>query len=331
MSAPMPYNGCDDPVPPAAHIKGEPMTWNQLLKDKAVLLADGAWGTELARRGLAAGDTPELWNADRPDDVEAVARGYVDAGSDIILTNTFGGTRIKLAKSDAADRVAELNRRGAEISKRAAGDDALVFASIGPTGEFMAPLGTHTEGEFIACFAEQIAACVEGGADGLCIESMSDLGEAKAALAAVRRACSLPVVVSLTYERGQRGYATMMGVRPEQAAAELDAAGADLIGANCGAGIEQAVEIVALLRSATARPLWIKPNAGLPELIDGKTVFRQSPADMAARAPDLIDAGANVIGGCCGSTPAHIQAIAAALNANRERARTVAAVVLAAL
>ncbi len=305
------------------------MSWQTRLKKKAVLLADGAWGTELAKRGLDGGAIPELWNADRPDEVEAVARSYVDAGSDIILTNTFGGSRFKLEKAGAADRTAELNRLGTGASSRAAGGCALVFASIGPTGEFMAPLGTRAEEEFIACFTEQIAASVEGGADGLCIESMSDLGEANAALTAARQVCALPVVVSLTYDKGAAGYATMMGVRPEQAAAELD--GADLIGANCGAGIEQATEIARLLRSHTKRPLWIKPNAGLPELVDGQTVFRQTPDDIAARVAELVEAGANVIGGCCGTTPDHIRAIAAAVEENRERARSVSRDILAAL
>jgi 5-methyltetrahydrofolate--homocysteine methyltransferase len=298
------------------------MTWQDLLRKKAALLSDGAWGTELAARGLPPGHVPELWNAECPGAVEAVARAYVEAGSDIILTNTFGGTPWKLEKVGLAARTAELNRLGVEISRRAAAGRALVFASIGPTGEFVAPLGTRTDEEFVACFAEQIAACVAGGADGLCIESFSALDEATAALRAARQVCSLPVVVSLTFTKGPRGYATMMGVRPDQAAAALDAAGADLIGANCGAGIEQAVEIARLLRPATRRPLWIKPNAGLPELVDGQTVFRQSPADMAARVRDLLEAGASVLGGCCGSTPAHLRALAAALDTLRPLARS---------
>lgn len=307
------------------------MNWKQRLEQKAVLLSDGAWGTELAQLGLPPGEAPELWNATRPDAVEAVARGYVAAGSDIILTNTFGGNRLKLERVGCADRTAELNRLGAAISKRAAGDDALVFASIGPTGEFIAPLGERSEDDFIACFAEQIAACVEGGADGLCIESMSDLGEALAALKAARQVCSLPAVVSFTFTKGQARYATMMGLRPERAAAELDAAGADLVGANCGAGIEQAIEIARLMRPHTRRPLWIKPNAGLPELVEGKTVFRQTPEVMASHVRALLEAGANVLGGCCGTTPAHLRALAAVLAQHRALAHTLAQQVLATL
>ena len=307
------------------------MDWKELLKDKAVLLSDGAWGTELNKRGLEPGGVPERWNAERAADVEAVARAYVEAGSDIILTNTFGGSAFKLAKAGLAGRAAELNRLGVELSKRAAADRALVFASIGPTGEFMVPLGLRTAEEFQACFAEQIAACVEGGADGIVVETMADLGEARAALRAAREACPLPVVVSMTFDKGPAGFATMMGVRPEQAAAELDAAGADLVGSNCGSGIDNMIEVARLLRAATGRPLWLKPNAGVPELIGGNTVFRQTPADMAAGVRALIEAGANVIGGCCGSTPEHVRALAAALAEERPLARSVSAAVLAAL
>jgi len=307
------------------------MDWKALLKERAVLISDGAWGTELAKQGLEAGDAPELWNAEQPDAVEAVARGYVEAGSDIILTNTFGGSRFKLEKSGLADRTAELNRLGVAISKRAAGDRALVFASIGPTGEFMAPLGLKPEHEFIACFTEQIGACVEAGADGVVIETMTDLGEATAALKAARHAGPQPVVVSMTFDRGPAGFATMMGVKPEHAAAELDAAGADIVGANCGSGIENMVEIAKLMRSATARPLWIKPNAGVPQLVGGKTVFGETPEQMAAKVRPLLEAGANIIGGCCGTTPDHIRRIRAAANEARDIARSASGGILGSL
>ena len=307
------------------------MDWKALLKDKAVLIADGALGTELAKRGLEPGQPPELWNAERPDAVEAIARGYVDAGSDIVLTNTFGGSRFKLARPGLEERTGELNRVGAELARRAAGGRALVFASIGPTGEFMAPLGLKPKDDFIACFAEQIAACVEGGVDGIILETMTDLGETLAALEAARQVCSLPVVASMTFARGPAGFATVMGVRPEDGARELDAAGADVVGANCGSGIDHMVEVARLLRSGTARPLWIKPNAGVPELIGGKTVFRETPEEMASRVGELIEAGANIIGGCCGTTPEHIRAIIAAVDEHRELARSVSRSVLDAL
>ncbi len=239
------------------------MNWKELLKQKAALVSDGAWGTELAKRGLQPGTVPESWNADRPDAVQAVAAGYVEAGSDIILTNSFGGCRLKLEKVGLADRLPELNRLAAEISKRAAGARALVFASIGPTGELMAPLGLKTEQEFVDCFTEQIRACIDGGADGIAIETMTDLGETKAALRAARQVGSFPVVASMTFDHGPGGFATMMGVKPGQAAAELDAAGADIIGSNCGSGVENMIEIARLMRSATKKPPGLSVKRGV--------------------------------------------------------------------
>jgi len=265
--------------------------WKERLRQQKILIADGAWGTELAKRGLAPGEAPERWNLDRPDAVREIAESYVNAGADIILTNTFGASPIKLAKAGLDASAEEINRRGAEISRAAAGDETLVFASIGPTGEFMVPVGALTESELVACFARQARALAQGGVNGIVIETFTDLNEAKAALRAVRESTSLPV----------------MGVMPHQAAAELENDGADVVGANCGSGIENIIEIVAALRPATGLPIWAKPNAGLPELIDGKTVFRQSPEHMAARFPDLAKAGAAIIGGCCGSTPDHIR------------------------
>jgi len=296
------------------------MDWKTLLKERGVLVSDGAWGTELARAGLGAGTAPELWNIERPQAVEAVARSYVEAGSDIILTNTFGGNRWKLAKSGLGDRTGELNERGTAISKRAAGETALVFASIGPTGEFMAPLGTRGEEEFIACFAEQMEACVRGGADGLVIETMAALEEAMAALRASREAApGLPAVVSMTYSLGATGFKTMMGVGPEQAAEALERAGADLVGSNCGSGTADMIEVVRHLRAKTSKPIWAKANAGMPKLVDGRTVFPETPEEMAGRVPELIRAGANVIGGCCGTTPAHIRAIVEAVRKHGAR------------
>ncbi|HUU68829.1 MAG TPA: homocysteine S-methyltransferase family protein [Planctomycetota bacterium] len=281
-----------------------------LLTDRKVLISDGAWGTQLSQRGLQPGECPEQWNFDRQDDVKAVAASYVQAGSDIILSNTFGGNPFKLAKAGLEKKTREVNRLGASISKDAAGDRALVFASVGPTGEFMEPLGEITEQQMIDCFAEQVRGLVEGGADGIAIETFTDLGEAKAALRAVRECSKLPVVISMTFSRGPAGFATMMGVRPDQAARELEAAGADLVGSNCGTGIKDMTEVAALMRPATNRPLWIKPNAGLPELVNGQTVFRETPAEMAAQFPALVKAGARVVGGCCGTTPEHIRQLA---------------------
>ncbi|MFP4248396.1 MAG: homocysteine S-methyltransferase family protein [Armatimonadota bacterium] len=284
-------------------------TIDQLLEQKTVLIADGAWGTELSRRGLEPGETPESWVLRQPDAVREVAQGYVDAGAEIILTDTFGGSRFKLVKSDLEDQVAEINRTAVELSQDAAGDDALVFASIGPTGEFMQPLGLVSEEEMIEAFAEQAQAMAAGGTDGILVETMTDLGEAKAALRAAKENFDGPVVVSMTFDRGPKGYATMMGVTPEQAAEELQAAGAEIVGSNCGHGIENMIEVITLMKGATDLPLWAKPNAGMPQLVDGETVFTQSPEDTAAHFDGLVGAGARIIGGCCGTRPEHIRAL----------------------
>ncbi len=308
------------------------MDWKSLLRDEAVVPADGACGTQLAARGLPSGTVPELWNAENPDAVRAVVADYVEVGARFVLTNTFGGSRWKLAHADLADRAVELNRRGVELAKEAAGDRAFVLASVGPTGRFMVPLGDKPREAFVEVFAEQIGAAAAGGADGVCLETMIALDEMTAALDAARAAApGLPIVASLTYDKGPRGYATMMGVRPEQAAAALEEAGADLIGSNCGNGPENMVEVAQTLRAATRLPLWVKPNAGMPELVGGETVFRKTPDEMAAYVAALVTAGAQIIGGCCGTTPAHIRAIAEACRAHRETAREASAEVLAAL
>jgi 5-methyltetrahydrofolate--homocysteine methyltransferase len=283
--------------------------WKTRLEKKKILIADGGWGTELQKRGLAPGDPPEAWNLSHQEEVGAVARSYVEAGADIILTNTFGGSPLKLAKVHLEDKLLEINRQGARISKQAAGDQALVFASIGPSGEFMAPLGTVSEMDMVQGFAEQAGALAAGGADGIVVETMMDLAEAKAALRAAKESTSLPVAVTLTFNKGPKGYATMMGLRPEHAAAELERAGADIVGANCGAGIDIMVELMGLMRSATTLPLWCKPNAGLPELVHGKTVYRETPEMMASKLKALVEAGARIVGGCCGTTPSHIRAL----------------------
>ena len=282
---------------------------DQLLNKRQILIADGAWGTEFSKRGLEPGEAPEGWVIHQPDAVRGVAQSYVDAGAEIILTDTFGGSRFKLAKCDLEDKVEEINRRAVELSQEAAGDDALVFASIGPTGEFMQPLGLVSEDEMIAVFAEQAQGMVAGGTDGILVETMTDLGEAKAALQAAKDAFDGPVVVSMTFDKGPKGYATMMGVTPERAAEELQAAGADIVGSNCGHGIENMIEVIELMRGATDLPLWAKPNAGMPQLVDGQTVFTQTPEETAAHFEALVEAGAHVIGGCCGTTPDHIRAL----------------------
>ncbi len=282
------------------------------------LVSDGALGTELAKKGLRPGECPELLNADNPVLIGDVARSYVEAGSDIILTNTFGGSSVKLARYGLESRLDELNEKGVRIAVEAAAGRAAVFASLGPTGEFLEPLGPLTESELTDIFGRQVSAFVKAGAEGVVLETMTDLGEVVCALRAVRENSDLPAVCSMTFDKGARGYATMMGVTPERAAEELEAEGADAVGANCGTGIADIVEIAALMRGATGLPLWMKPNAGLPELIGGNTVYRESSDEFASRVADLLRAGATIVGGCCGTTPAHISAVRKAVDGFRE-------------
>lgn len=280
---------------------------SKTLRDK-VMICDGAWGTELDKRGVPAGYCREEWNVSHPDIVQSVAAAYVEAGSQIILTNTFSGNRYALEAHGKADHVDDFNRAGAAISRKAAGDKAFVFASIGPSGKMLL-MGEVSEEELYDAFKRQAIALAEGGADAIVCETMSELGEALLALKAVKENTKLPVVVSMTYDSGPEQTNTMMGVNPQQAAEALTAAGADVIGCNCGVGIDKYITIAKMYREATDRPIWVKANAGLPELIEGKVVYRETPDAFAAKVPQLIEAGANIIGGCCGTSPDFIRAI----------------------
>ena len=252
-----------------------------------IVLTDGAWGTQLQARGLGLRECGDLWNLARPSDVEAVARSYVEAGSEIILTNTFRANRAALAVYGVADLVGAVNRAGAAISRRAAGASVRVFGSMGPGG--------NSED-----FLEQARALKDSGVDGLVLETMTDLAEARVALAAARE-MGLPVVASMVFRGG--------GVTPEEAARELTAAGADVIGANCGAGIAGYASICRRLRAATDRPIWIKPSAGLPDVVDGRAAYRMTPTEFAAYVPELVEAGAAYVGGCCGTGPEFVRAM----------------------
>ena len=271
------------------------------------VLTDGAWGTEMQSRGLAAGETPDFWNLSNPDRVEQVARAYVEAGSQVVLTNTFRANRIALAKHPDVERISEVNRAGVEISRRAAGDRARVFASIGPSGKLLIT-GEVDEAALHAAFAEQAQALAAGGADAIVVETMSDLAEAGIAVEEAK-ATGLPVVACMVYDSGKNRDRTMMGVSPEQAAEELTRIGADAIGANCGTGVEDYIPICASLVAATPLPVWIKPNAGLPELENGEVVYRTTPSEFAVNVSKLLEAGARFVGGCCGTTPEFIEAM----------------------
>ncbi len=280
----------------------------QLLASGPVV-TDGAWGTQLQSLGLEAGACPDEWNLSNPSEVETVARAYVEAGSRVILSNTFRSNRIALEGYGLAGSAAELSRAGAAISVRAAGGRALVFASIGPSGKMLVA-GETTEEELRAAFEEQAAALAEGGAHGLVVETMSDLAEALIAVRAAK-ATGLPVVASMVFDSGRNKDRTMMGQTPEQCAQALAGAGADVIGANCGRGIAGYLSICSRMAAAAPLPVWIKANAGLPELAGGKLTYRDTPEQFASYAPALIEAGAKFIGGCCGTTPDFIRALVA--------------------
>jgi 5-methyltetrahydrofolate--homocysteine methyltransferase len=279
--------------------------------DRPVLL-DGGMGTLLQDSGLEDGAPGELWNLDNQDAVRAAHAAYAEAGARVLTTNTFGGTRPRLDMHGLGDRLVEVNRNAARIARSVADEHGLLVAGdLGPTGELLAPLGTMTAEEAQALFAEQLAALVEGGIDLVLVETLSDLAEADAALAAARRvAPDLPVIVTMSFDTNLR---TMMGVRPGDAVTHLAAAGADAVGANCGRGPEE-MEVIAaeMARARTGDLLLVaQSNAGLPQVVGDHFEYDATPTDLAAHAGRLAELGVDLVGGCCGSTPEHIAAVGA--------------------
>lgn len=282
-----------------------------------VLVADGATGTNYQRMGIALGVPPEEWVFDQPENVLTLHRAFVDAGSEIILTDSFGGTRLRMRDSKYASRAPELNCRAAQLARQAAGEQILVAGSMGPTGLLMQPLGELTHDAAAAAYAEQAAALVEGGVDFLLLETFFALDEALAAVEGVRRASQLPLVVSFSYDQGTR---TMMGLRPSQVVEAIAPLGVAAIGANCGKSLDAMLQIIQeMAAQKSGRPLWIKPNAGLPRMEGDVAQYDTSPETMAEYALRFIDAGAQVVGGCCGNSPAHVKAIADAVKSHKPR------------
>jgi methionine synthase I (cobalamin-dependent) len=274
---------------------------------KGPVVTDGSWGTQLQRRGLSRGESPDSWNLEHPERVAEVAQAYVDAGSQIILTNTFQASRITLERYGLDDKTREINQRGVQISKSVAKDRALVFASIGSCGKMLIT-GDTTEAELGEVFGEQATALAEAGADGIVVETMIDVAEAKIAAAAAKQT-GLPVVASVVFDAGKNKDMTMMGNSIAEAVETLSGVGVDVIGANCGQGIEAFAPICKRMRQLTDLPIWMKPNAGLPEIVDEQTVFHTTAAEFGAHVPGLLESGANFIGACCGSDETFIAEI----------------------
>ncbi len=277
-----------------------------------ILVADGATGTNYQQMGIEIGVPPEEWVFDKPENVLTLHRAFVDAGSDIILTCTFGGTRLRMRDSKYADRAPELNRRAAELARQAASarDGVLVAGSMGPTGMLMEPLGDLTHAAAVDAYAEQAVALTAGGVDLLLLETFFALEEALAAIEGIRRASALPLVVSFSYDQGTR---TMMGLSPTQVVQAIAPLGVAAIGANCGKSLETMEQIASEMVALKAGvPLWIKPNAGLPRMDGDVARYDTTPATMGEYAARFIQAGAQIVGGCCGNSPAHVAAIARA-------------------
>lgn len=279
------------------------------------LTSDGAMGTMLQERGLTDGGAPELWNVEHADVVESILEEYAAAGAQLITTNTFGGTRARLQMHDLQDRVHELNQAGAEVARRVADrhPGTFVMGDVGPSGELMEPMGALTPDDAKALFAEQIRGLVDGGVDAILIETMSDLSEVEAAAAAAAEvAPGIPVIATLSFDTNLR---TMMGVKPGVAVKTLSAAGVRIIGANCGRGTDEMLVIAREMAEARTEGTYLitQSNAGLPQLVGGEFVYTGTPDEMGEFAAQMRDLGINIVGSCCGSTPAHTKAIRTAL------------------
>ncbi len=276
-----------------------------------VLVADGATGTNLQARGLSHGTPAEAWVLENPTEIVRLHRDFIQAGADIVLTSTFGGTPLRLAEAGLEGSTTQVNQRAAALARQAAdGFTTLVAGSIGPVGQLLKPYGPLEESQVISAYAEQAKALAEGGVDLLLVETQFDLAETRAAIQGARSVSSLPMVCSFSYDRGTR---TMMGVSPTQVGRELSVLGVDVLGVNCGRSLEENLQALKELRQATDLPIWFKPNAGLPTLDpQGNTVYTITPEAMASQVQEWLSAGARVVGGCCGTSPEHLRQIALA-------------------
>jgi 5-methyltetrahydrofolate--homocysteine methyltransferase len=282
--------------------------------EREILLFEGAMGTQLQEAGLEGGIAPEKWNLEKPEIIKGIFKEYLEVGSQVVQTNTFGANRLKLEKYGLEDQVERINKEAVRLAKEVQ-DDNYISGSVGPLGKFLDPIGNLTFIEATEIFKEQIAALVDGGVDLISIETMSSLQEIRAALIAAKEVSEqVPIIAQMTFDQNLR---TLSGSTPKVAAVVLDALGADIIGANCGLGPEGLLEVLKELKSVTNKPLIVQPNAGLPKIVDGETCYLKQPGEMAAYIKDFVKNGANIIGGCCGTTSEHIEAFAKELKGLR--------------
>jgi 5-methyltetrahydrofolate--homocysteine methyltransferase len=283
-----------------------------------ILCGDGAWGTQLMARGLKPGDSPEALNLSKPEALVEVATLYVNAGAQLITTNTFGGSPLKLKAYALDDRTEEINAAAVEALKPVVAGQAYISVSIGPTGKLLKPYGDTEPEEIADGFVRQIGAVIEAGADIVCVETMIDLTEGQLAVRATRSISSdIPIIATMTFDKTPRGYFTTMGVPVDRACEGLAEAGADVVGSNCGNGIERMIEIAGEFMEHSKLPVIIQSNAGVPENVGGEVVYPETPEFMAERTPRLIELGVKIIGGCCGTGPDHIRALRAVIDQHR--------------
>jgi 5-methyltetrahydrofolate--homocysteine methyltransferase len=281
-----------------------------------ILLADGAMGTMLIQEGLKAGECPEMINLEKPQILEKIARLYLEAGADIIQTNTFGASPLKLAQYSLDDKTEEINAVAVRAARRAAGAKAYISASCGPCGRLLKPYGDTDSEEVYDCFERQVRSLTTAGVDMICIETMTDLAEASLAVKAAKSVSqSTPVAATMTFDPTLNGFFTIMGVGIQQAAKGLADAGADIVGSNCGNGIENMIKIAGELKKMTSLPVIIQSNAGLPVMKGESPVYTETPEFMAEGCKELVRMGVNIIGGCCGTTPDHIAAFRKVIDA----------------
>ena len=279
-----------------------------------VIVADGAIGSLLMERGLEAGGCPEALTLEHKELLRDIAVGYVEAGAELVQTNTFGASPLKLASYGLEQKTEEINRRAVSAVREAVGDDVYVSGSCGPSGRILEPYGDTPPGNVRRSFRRQMVALIEAGVNVICVETMTDHNEAALAVEAAREvSMNIPIMATMTFDETPRGFYTIMGTDVRGAASGLLTAGADVVGSNCGNGSDVMVEIARAFRDATDAPLLIQPNAGAPRILDGKVVYPETPEFMAERASRLAALGVNIIGGCCGTTPEHIRAIRNAL------------------